>query len=76
MQFGCHIIESEKMHSMVHSDDDVANFCDSIDFSAEAPETAHKKWTKEQGGNTNWEDSSKFIICFEMNRNQVLLSLK
>ena len=39
MLFGCHIMESEKMHSMVHSDDDVANFGDSIDFSAEAPET-------------------------------------
>ena len=64
------------MHSMVHSDDDVANFGDLIDFSAEAPETAHKKWTNEQGWNTNRGDSSKFIICFEMNRNQVLLSLK
>ncbi len=60
----------------MHFGDDVANFGDSIDFSAETPETAHKKWTKEQGGNTNKGDSSKFIICFEIHRSQVLLSLK
>jgi hypothetical protein len=51
---GYHIMENEKMHSMVHSGDDVANFGDSINFSAEAPETAHKKMDK----GTGWEHQS------------------
>ena len=67
---GYHIMENEKMHSMVHSGDDVANFGDSINFSAEAPETAHKKWIKEQGGNTNQGDSSKFTMMNHCRRKE------
>ena len=67
---GYHIMENEKMHSMVHSGNDVANFGDSINFSAEAPETAHKKWIKEQGGNTNQGDSSKFTMMNHCRRKE------
>ena len=55
---------------MVHPGDDVANFGDSINFSAEAPETAHKKWIKEQGGNTNQGDSSKFTMMNHCRRKE------
>ncbi len=31
-------------------------------MSGEAPETAHKKWIKEQGGQTNQKDSSQVTM--------------
>ena len=67
---GYHIMKNEKMHPMVHSGDDVANFGDSINFSAEAPETTHKKWIMEQGGNTNQGDSSKFTMMNHCRRKE------
>ena len=42
-----------KNHSIRHIPTDVINYCDAINTSCEAPETAHKNWVKEQGVCTN-----------------------
>jgi len=42
-----------KNHSIRHIPTDVINYCDAINASCEAPETAHKDWVKEQGVCTN-----------------------
>ncbi len=42
-----------KNHSIRHTPTDVINYCDAINASCEAPETAHKDWVKEQGVCTN-----------------------
>ena len=59
---GTHIMLSEKNHSILHGGDTIANWGDSINMSREAPETAHKKWIKEQGGQTNQKDSSQVTM--------------
>ena len=59
---GTHIMLSEKNHSILHGGDTIANWGDSINMSGEAPETAHKKWIKEQGGQTNQKDSSQVTM--------------
>jgi hypothetical protein len=58
----CHIMMNEKNHSIVHCGDTIANWGDSINMSGEAPETAHKKWIKDQGGQTNQKDSSQVTM--------------
>ena len=50
---------NEKNHSVVHCGETIGNWGDSINMSGEASETAHKKWIKEQGGQTNQKDSSQ-----------------
>ncbi len=44
---------TEKVHSVKHTPNDVARYCDYINTSAEAPEKGHKKWVKQQGLKTN-----------------------
>ena len=61
-KLGYHIMESEKMHSMVHTGEDIENYGDLINCSGEAPELAHKDHIKKQGGKTNQGDSSKFTL--------------
>ena len=50
---GFNIMHNEKNHSIVHGGGDIAKWADLINMSAEAPETGHKFWIKEPGGNTN-----------------------
>jgi hypothetical protein len=38
-----------KNHSIKHTPADAVLYCDAINVSCEAPETAHKDWGKEQG---------------------------
>ncbi len=45
-----------KNHSILHHSGDVARYCDYINTSCDPPETAHKKWVKEQGVCTNQGD--------------------
>ena len=47
------VMATGKNHSIQHTPGDVARCCDAINVSCEAPETAHKKWVKEQGVCTN-----------------------
>ena len=47
------IMATGKNHSIKHTPSDVVRYCDAINVSCEAPETAHKDWVKEQGGCIN-----------------------
>ena len=40
---------TRKNNSIKHTPADVVRYCDAINVSCEAPETAHKNWVKEQG---------------------------
>jgi hypothetical protein len=42
-----------KVHSIKHTPTAVVNYCNAINASCEAPETAHKDWVKNQGDCTN-----------------------
>jgi hypothetical protein len=42
-----------KNHSIRHTPADIINYCNGINASCGAPETAHKDWVKEQGVCTN-----------------------
>ncbi len=44
---------TEKNHSIRHTPENVARYCDAINLSCDAPEEAHKLWVKEQGVFTN-----------------------
>ena len=50
------IMATGKNHSILHTPGDVARYCDAINTSCDPPETAHKKWVKEQGVCTNQGD--------------------
>ncbi len=50
---GFNIMHNEKNHSIVHVSADIVRWADIINMSCEAPETGHKFWIKEPGGNTN-----------------------
>ncbi len=43
------IMVTGKNHSIKHTPSDVVRYCDAINVSCEAPETAYKNWVKEQG---------------------------
>ncbi len=45
-----------KNSSILHTPGDAARYCDAINTSCDQPETAHKKWVKEQGVCTDQED--------------------
>jgi hypothetical protein len=59
---GRHIMNNEKNHSMLHAGQDIARWGDLINMFSEAPEGAHKKWIKEQGGKTNQGASSEVTM--------------
>ena len=44
---------TEKVHSVIHTPNDVARFCYYLNTCCEAPETGHKKHVKQQGLKTN-----------------------
>ena len=50
------IMATGKNHSILHTSGDVARYCDAINTPYDPPETAHKKWVKEQGVCTNQGD--------------------
>ena len=50
---GYYIMATEKVHSVIHTPNDIARFCHFLNFCCEAPETGHKKWVKQQGLKTN-----------------------
>ena len=44
---------TEKVHSVIHSPNDVARFCHYLNFCCEAPEKGHRMWVGQQGEKTN-----------------------
>ena len=44
---------TEKVHSVIHSPNDVARFCHYLNYSCEAPEKGHKIWVGQEGEKTN-----------------------
>ena len=66
---------NEKNHSILHCGDTTANWGDSINMSGEAPETGHKKWIKEQGGQTNQKDSSQVTMMTHSLRKEAAADL-
>ena len=47
------IVETEKMHSIKHTPNDIVRWGDTENMSCDGPENNHKKWIKAQGGKTN-----------------------
>ena len=50
---GYYLMATEKVHSVIHTPNDVARFCHYLNTCCEAPETGHKKHVKQQGLKTN-----------------------
>ena len=50
---GYYLMATEKVHSVIHTPNDVARFCYYLNTCCEAPETGHKKHVKQQGLKTN-----------------------
>ena len=44
---------TEKVHSIIHSPNDVARFGHYLNYCCEAPEKGHKIWVGQQGEKTN-----------------------
>jgi hypothetical protein len=60
---GRHIMCTDKHHFMVmHATSELIKWGDIVNTSAEAPEAAHKKWIKAQGGQTNQGPSSTWTM--------------
>ena len=47
------MMATEKVHSVIHTPNDIARFCHYLNCCCEAPETGHKKWVRQQGLKTN-----------------------
>ena len=47
------MMATEKVHSVIHSPNDVARFCHYLNSCCEAPEKGHKIWVGQQGEKTN-----------------------
>ena len=59
-----------KVHSIKHTPTDVLNYCDAINASCEAPETAHKDWVKKQGDCTNQGPHVQFTMMMHSLRKE------
>ena len=59
---GFNVMHNEKNHSIVHVAADIARWADLINMSCDAPETGHKVWIKEPGGNTNQGPASALTM--------------
>ncbi len=68
---GFNIMHSEKNHSIVHGEPDIARWAGVISMSSEAPETGHKFWIKEPGGCTNQGPKAALTMMNHMQRKQV-----
>jgi hypothetical protein len=60
---GCYIMATEKVHSVIHSPNDVARFCHYLNLCCEAPEKGHKIWVGQQGLKTNQGPGVQLIHC-------------
>ena len=49
----CFYMATEKVHSIIHSPNDVARFGHYLNYCCEAPEKGHKFWVGQQGEKTN-----------------------
>ena len=49
----CFYMATEKVHSIIHSPNDVARFGHYLNYCCEAPEKEHKIWVGQQGEKTN-----------------------
>ena len=49
----CFYMATEKVHSIIHSPNDVAHFGHYLNYCCEAPEKGHKVWVGQQGEKTN-----------------------
>ena len=76
--FGDYVVQemlNEKNHSILHCGETIGNWGDSINMSGEAPETGHKKWIKEQRGQTNQKDSSQVTMMTHSLRKEAAADL-
>ncbi len=48
-----YFMATEKVHSIIHTPNDVARFCHYLNYCCEAPEKAHRLWVGLQGAKTN-----------------------
>ncbi len=63
-------VATGKNHSIRHIPTDVINYCDAINASCEAAETAHKDWVKEQGVCTNQGPHVQFTMMMHSLRKE------
>jgi hypothetical protein len=61
---------TEKVHSVIHSPNDVARFCHYLNHSCEAPEKGHKIWVGQQGEKTNQGPESQLSMMLHSLRKE------
>ena len=61
---------TEKVHSVIHSPNDVARFCHYLNYCCEAPEKGHKIWVGEQGEKTNQGPESQLSMMIHSLRKE------
>ena len=61
---------TEKVHSVIHSPNDVARFCHCLNYSCEAPEKGHKIWVGQQGEKTNQGPESQLSMMLHSLRKE------
>ncbi len=52
-KYDCYLMATEKVHSVIHSPNEVACFCHYLNHCCEAPVKGHKIWVGQQGQKTN-----------------------
>lgn len=69
------IMDTEKVHSIVHCGVEISNYANPINTSCDGPEGGHKLWVKGQGGNTNQGPSAPLSMmqqCVHKEASQLL----
>ena len=56
------IMDTEKVHSIIHCGIEICSVANPMNASCEAPEKAHTLWVKGQGGNTNQGPSAALTM--------------
>ncbi len=68
-KLNCHIMDTEKVHSIKHCHVDVTNYANPINCSCDGTEGGHKTWVHEQGLRTNQGSSSaKTLMTHSLNK--------
>jgi hypothetical protein len=61
---------TEKVHSIIHSPNDVAHFGHYLNYCCEAPEKGHKVWVGQQGEKTNQGPEAQLTMMIHSMRKE------
>ena len=66
----CFYMATEKVHSIIHSPNDVAHFGHYLNYCCEAPEKGHKVWVGQQGEKTNQGPEAQLTMMIHSMRKE------